>query len=115
MYVQHFYTVDIFHMRMRAYEYKYLVGCSVKNGTIASSELENYSDDSDDPHSLGPPAKRLAGVVLCDSISEGEETDMADDTFRMPVPIDVKEEGNKYDQSSIYVSIFYISIYIYII
>lgn len=70
---------------------------SCKNGILASAELENYeSPDSEDSNSLGPPAKRLAGVVLSDCIAEeGQEDDVSMDNVPSFIPPSGKKDDSK--------------------
>lgn len=83
------------------YFYIHFFNCSSKDGILASAELENYeSPDSEDSNSLGPPAKRLAGVVLSDSIAEeAQEDDIVMDmsSFRpSSLSSSMKDENKKY-------------------
>lgn len=83
----------------------FVFNCSSRDGILASAELENYeSPDSEDSNSFGPPAKRLAGVVLSDSIAEeGQEDDIAMDNIPSFKPSSLtsstKDDSKKYVQS----------------
>jgi hypothetical protein len=76
---------------------------SAETGEVASSELDDYESlEDDDPNCAGPPAKRLAGVVISDSIAEepqdDEDTNGVSNDPVMPTPQSTRiDSSKKYD------------------